>query len=282
MRTRQFSVLLAVALTAMCSGGLRADFNAQFVVDNFAGAGQRTWTFNSSTNPGLTERSFFNNSGIVPNRAAFAVSSAGFVGTQTGTHTFYSFCVNQNITTAATAGTATLNYNAATGVTRNASDQALTVGAAWLFQQYATGSLAGFSYNLALGTRNSDASLLQSAIYLLMNAGTTVATLNASTNTFVQAMLRANDTDTSYWLNTYNVNQRYNEIGDHAIFVMNIRNNIGVANQDHLYIVQATYGGGGSSDVPEPASLLLWTLGGLGLAYTSRARNRRLKKLALS
>ena len=280
MRTRQFSVLLAVALTAMCSGGLRADFNAQIVVDNFAGAGQSTWTFNSTNQPGGYERSFYHNSGIVPNRGAFAVNSTGFYGTQAGTNLFYSFCVNQNINTVATAGTATLNYNAATGVTQNASGQALTVGAAWLFQQYATGYLAGFSYNnmVGAGTRFSrDTNLLQSAINLLMSGGDIIG----STNTFVQAMLQANSS-ASYWLGTYNVNQRYNEIGDHAIFVMNIRNNGGVANQDHLYIVQANYGGGGSSDVPEPASLLLWTLGGLGLAYTSRARNRRLKKLALS
>ena len=34
-------------------------------------------------------------------------------------------------------------------------------------------------------------------------------------------------------------------------------------------------------NVPEPASVVLWTLGGLSLACTSRARNRRMKKLAL-
>jgi hypothetical protein len=35
-------------------------------------------------------------------------------------------------------------------------------------------------------------------------------------------------------------------------------------------------------DVPEPATMLLWTLGGLGLTGTTWARKRRMKKIALS
>jgi len=38
----------------------------------------------------------------------------------------------------------------------------------------------------------------------------------------------------------------------------------------------------GSGEVPEPATLLLWILGGLGLAGVSRSRQHRMKKLALS
>ena len=38
----------------------------------------------------------------------------------------------------------------------------------------------------------------------------------------------------------------------------------------------------GRGGVPESSTLLLWTLGGMGLVSTSRARKRRVKKLAYS
>jgi len=46
-------------------------------------------------------------------------------------------------------------------------------------------------------------------------------------------------------------------------------------------IYDVNYDPPGGGEVPEPATLLLWTLGGLGLAG-AKARQRRMKKLALS
>ena len=48
---------------------------------------------------------------------------------------------------------------------------------------------------------------------------------------------------------------------------------------DGVFLLFSNEGGGGGG-VPEPASLLLWTLGGFGLVGSSWARNRRMKKLA--
>ena len=44
--------------------------------------------------------------------------------------------------------------------------------------------------------------------------------------------------------------------------------------------IQAIYLSDNPGGVPEPATLLLWTLGGMGLAGTSWVRKRRMKKLA--
>jgi hypothetical protein len=88
----------------------------------------------------------------------------------------------------------------------------------------------------------------------------------------------------------------YTEIGDYLVFVMDLMDANGrhINMGDYLYLVRKSDSpdapirpdfpdiGNGNNDVPEPASILLWALGGLGLACTSRARNRRMKKLALS
>jgi len=74
-------------------------------------------------------------------------------------------------------------------------------------------------------------------------------------------------------------------MGDAKVFVM--RNNFdspittrgptdpnGAIRQDVLYVVRD----GGSADAPEPASILLWTLGSLGAAgaaYRKRRMNRK-------
>ena len=80
-----------------------------------------------------------------------------------------------------------------------------------------------------------------------------------------------------YLMSSYDPGQSYDLMGDYSVFVMRTTSTDGkIASQDFLILLEHE----GSPDVPEPATLLLWTLGGLGVAGTSWARKRRLAKAA--
>jgi hypothetical protein len=139
-------------------------------------------------------------------------------------------------------------------------------------------------------------------------------------NKYLQYLLAMNS-DQNYWRAAYDLVHNYAEIGDYLVFIMDMQNENGnhINIGDYLYLARKSDnpvgpirpnnpgggdggddpegpgtgggddgnggggdGGDGNSGVPEPATLLLWTLGGLGLTGTSWARNRRMKKLALS
>jgi hypothetical protein len=96
-------------------------------------------------------------------------------------------------------------------------------------------------------------------------------------NVYLDMLLQINP-DQSYWTTAYNANQRYDLIGDYSVFVMTVTLSNGARGQDFLYISKATTTGAGT---PEPASLLLWSLGGLGCLIASWKR-RRQKRLRLA
>ena len=278
MRTRHLLALLTVALTVTSSGLLRADFNPQDVV---AGFGSRT--FSAATGSAIRETSFTFT--YTPNIDAYAPTVYGspyFFGTRTiGENGFYTFCVDANVQPLG-SGTASLDYSPSTGLTRNDTGHAVNLGVAWLYTQYATGVLADFPYGTQPGNYprqgggniEPGGAMLFAAIQLLMYGTTTAQQIQNSSNQFIQSMLAVNS-NAAYWLQSYDLRIRNDYIGDYAVFVLNVH-----GGQDHLYIARADYGTTPDPEpVPEPAMLLLWTLGGMGLAGGSWTRKRRMMKL---
>ena len=260
MKTLKNSVLLAVALAAMSCGVVYAELTASEIVTGFNTNGG--WSFNSTG--GMYERRFYSSDTMPDIRAYSSVLGA------TG---IYAMCMSSG-SSAPSSGTARLNYDAATGFTRNRDGVALSVGGAVLYKMYATGALTSFDYSLAMNTgqRYSDAIDLRNAIYNLNNA-TSVNSLNWTSNKYLQYLLDIRN-DREYWILNYNTNLRYTELGDFAVFMMDT----GSASQTNLYISFASHTGSYENNgVPEPASLLLWTLGSIGTLGVSHFRKRNRK-----
>lgn len=162
----------------------------------------------------------------------------------------------------------------------------VTLGAAYLFKLYATGELASVSrfadfYSL---DRDTNVGLLREAIQALMNVDGSTAT--ADNNPYLAYLAESNNIET-YWTQTYYLNGQYVEMGDYVVFAMNVYNGeaftvggqpvvAGDVAQDLLYIARLERPS--PPDTPEPGTVLLWSLGGLGLAAASRIRKRRMKK----
>ena len=270
MKTLRFSTFLACALAVVSYGVALADLTPQQIKTQFDGLGANGWSFNSSQSP---EKVFSaTNAASVPDLSAYIASTRGSGGT--ANYSFYSFCANGALGSTA-SGTATLSYNPTTGVSQNASGGVLSVGAAYLYKQYATGQLASFDYATLPqnAPRSTDASLLASALSILMTRNVTTINNAVPTNKYIAAMLQVNTA--AYWANTYSLNQRYAEIGDYAVFIMNIRNASGASTQDFFYVAKADLGDGGQ--VPEPATLLLWSLGSIGTVGVGYYRQRNKK-----
>ena len=255
MKTLKIVVLLAIAFPLMNCGVVRADLTPGQIVSQFNSLGTYGWAFTSS---GSAPRQFTASStAFVPDLSAYASSTSS-------SFAFNSFCVNTSIA-AVSSGAAKLSYNPTTGITQNASGIALSVGGALLYQQYAAGVLPNASNTTTL------ASTIRS-----LNSATSINSLSWTTDTFLSYLLTLN-ADRNYWIGNYNVNQRYDEIGDYAVFIMNITNATGtIQYQDHLYVARADYGG--DKGVPEPATLLLWALGSVGALGVGKYRRIKNQK----
>ena len=168
----------------------------------------------------------------------------------------------------------TLSYNKVNDdqyFSATSENKKLSVGAALLYTMYATGQISP-----------ADELLFQRTILGLMGVtkpGTNYASQYVNgkwgTNEFLKAILAVSGENSAYLLSAYDPGIRYDYIGDYSVFVMNVTTQGGKDSQDFLIIQKHE-----NSDVPEPATLLLWTLGGLGVAGTSWARKRRLAKAA--
>lgn len=261
MKTTQFFSLTTAFLLATLgfAGIANADMNAQSIVNQFnAASGGSTMQFSYGSNYEikLTQRAGY----------GFADTSAYANGVTGGSNYYHTFCVEptQGVSTNMSA---TLNY--ANNKSTTTSGHSLSVGAAYLYSQFAAGTLSGYTYT-ASSARSTSNSYLRDAIRGLMG----VSTMNWN-NTFANVLLQINS-DKSFWSQTYNPNTYYDVIGNYSVFVMTSYNSGGGAGQDFLYVAKANP----SSDVPEPASVLLWGLGSFGVLAARRRAKQRRRQLA--
>ena len=171
-----------------------------------------------------------------------------------------------------------LNYES--DQTRTYNGNSLTVGVAWLYKEFAAGSLDGYYYDNIdpVNNRVNSAVMLQDAIWFLLGkTGNMFVSTGWTDNDFLQLLLSQPDYDQAFWLATYNPANNYSGLMEDAkVFVVNVNNTANPANvrQDVLYVVHD----GGGTLVPEPATLLLWTLGcigGMGVAYHNHRKSNK-------
>ena len=172
----------------------------------------------------------------------------------------------------------TLSYDSRNDTSRTSCENTLRLGVAYLYKEFADGSLAGYSYTYS-SERANDAVKLQDALWFLMGrTGYMVdRTTNWTTNPFLAHLLIENP-NPLFWTAAYDPTSNYDGLMEDAkVFVM-LTTNLPFARsavdpyQDLLYVYRAQ----GSSDVvPEPATLLLWTLGSLGTAAVAYRKRQR-------
>lgn len=260
---------LAFASLALVANSALAEFNASQYVSDF-----------NSMNGGQGARINYSSTGIAAERMVIQANGtsdfdlSAYSSSTGGSNYFLSFCVEptqdtQNIYKGS------LNYS--NGITKTTSNHVVSVGAALLYSQFASGQLPNY-FN---SSQSDNASYLRMALYHLMKIETGVTSWG--TNQYLGYLIDINS-DISYWTAAYDPNQYYEEIGNYAVFALNTYTSGNVHRQDFLYVTTADYGNGGGNggDVPEPATLLLWTLGGLGAAGASWRKRRNQQKARLA
>ena len=257
-----WNLLVVTLLLAFAQSSVYAELNANEIYT----------TFNSTNG----------NQGF---RFTYSVTSNGFValttqpgfahvnfdaymyGTTGGDDFFTTLCVEPDVAVVS-LGLGLLNYDTVNGISQTTLGQVLSLGAAFLYKQYATGELVVSS--------QADMAAYYAAMQVLMGNTTGVSW---GSNPYLSSLLDRTS-DNSYWMNVYKPAQSYTEIGNFCVFVMEVTDSSMSGNsQNFLYI---SSGNKPPFPVPEPATLLFWSLGlGLGGSWWVRQR-RRLKKLALA
>ena len=253
---------LSVVLISCLCGMSFADFNAATFVSEFnAKNNGQGFRFTYTTVNGEAQLTQVSGTASIDLSAYNSSKSTG------GTNYFRTFCnePNQGVSSIYKGS---LNYS--NGVTKNSEGKAVKLGTAVLYSQFAAGTLANYAYTGTSSTRTTDAGLLKTALQATMGV-TTVSNWNS--NKYLAQLLAINSSQ-SYWTGAYDPNKYYAEVGDYAVFAMNNYSSSGAAQQDFFYVTKANYDNG----VPEPATLLLWSVGGMSLAGASWRKRRITKK----
>lgn len=258
MKTKRFSLLsLAVLIVLIVSHvTAKADLNAQAIVNQF----------NSATGGNYMHFGHTFSAGAIAERLSgfgFADTSAYQQGVTAGSDYFLTFCVEPSEYTEPHMS-AKLNY--ANGMSQTTTGKTLTLGAAYLYKMFATGTLSGYDYTGTYQSRYDSYNTMWLALGTLMDNFQ-----NAwSGNQFLSQLLGVNSSE-SYWTQAYDPGKYYDIIGDYSVFVMNCYGPEELKDrQDFLYIAKAS----SSSSTPEPATVLLWGLGMLGAFGAVRSKGK--------
>ena len=291
MRQRCFfsASLSAVLFLITISGSVVADLSTQLIVDEFNSMNDdQGYLFRTSIiqtgssafyGPGSGEIRLLNNAdplaGQVPNLSAYQMGLTANNSPNAGLY-FQTFCIAPERTLEINDHLAgQLNYESNRTATHNG--KALPWGVAWLYKEFAAGTLAGYSYDNTdpVNNRVNSAVLLQDAIWFLM--GDTAYLIDSGTNwtnnIFLQHLNAIPGYSQAFWHSAYNPETNYDFMDDYKVFAMNVSivpNSPANVRQDVLYAIR--YNG---DLVPEPASLLFWVLGSLGVAGVA-CRKRRI------
>jgi len=267
--TKTLATLFAAILvaTVFCGNYSFADFDVSKILENFNNMNGNgvgfIFTFKEdSQGDKLTSKTDTANVNI---DSYTAPGSSGIDAS--GLSYFRSFCVEPRESVEGNL-VGTLNYELKdTGkgeewVTQTSRGDELTVGAAILYKEF------------AVGDRSADG--LREAILTLMGMITDTDWLD---NLHLRELLSKGSK--AEWMAHYDPG-RYEDtrglMGDYCVFVMTVvspDDSETPDRQDFLYIAKVDT----NTDVPEPASILLWTIGGLGVAGSSWVKKRRMKKL---
>ena len=150
----------------------------------------------------------------------------------------------------------------------------LSIGAAYLYKLYVTGEFGEFKPESEGGWWNYSQRDIGLAIrYLIHGTGTRTQgvyeLLNLLRNTQVEidgVMQPKGVTD--YWSTPYDPNATYSFMDDYVVYILNVWNETGDRSQDFLFATQR------QDHAPEPATILLWTLGTIGAVGYARRRSR--------
>ena len=183
-----------------------------------------------------------------------------------------------------------LAYDPQTGRTFDGTEAVptyLTLGAAWLYAQFVQGKLAkialpgGQEYDWTPG-------IFRNALDLLYNSTNSTDKWTNEYMIYLDSIMPQGVGGWD-WFGDYILGGEYDNIGfgDYYVFVMNVYDIPSITEQPTLgRYAGMLYAIPKNSDdpktTPEPATLLLWALGGLGLGGTSWLRRRNKKRLVLA
>lgn len=271
MGVKRIILYLPLALFAlgcpMAVGQENLQQQAQAAVDAFNGLnGGYGYRFGTSTHTGTWELNTYSGT-VTADLSAYSPLVAG------SADTWLSVCVEPGInppgqTDGAYGQLSFANHSTSTD---GNTVYKLTLGAALLYKQFATGQLAGFNYE---SLNYSEGENLEYAIQLLMGSSNKTSWTG---NAFLQ-YLNGIDSDHSHWMQTYDPGAYYDEIGYYGVFVVNSIDAYGYPSvktrqQDFLYLVgysQQPY----EVIVPEPSSIILFAGGLAGIAFFYRRRKK--------
>ena len=249
------------AATVFCGNFSFADFDARNIQENFDAMNSGDdfiFTFKADSQGGDILTSANGKDDVDVTAYNMQSGRSGFDSSQQSY--FRTFCVEPGATVRegeVLIGTLSYELKGSEMVTQTTEGNELTLGAAILYKEFAVGNRS------AVGLRD--------AILVLMGIN---SSNNWGTNEHL-AYLWGIASDSDVWTVNYDPAQYHAMIGDYCVFIMDVVSATDRRDrQDFLYIAKVNT----STDVPEPASILLWTLGGLGAVGTSWARKRRMKK----
>jgi len=272
------TLILAATVGLCCFTGLQnANADLQSIVDSFNTSQPKTVTITDHTA----------NKQTVESSTALDLSAYASHA-HIGNNVFYSFCAEPPLGDLPLnqALTATLSFSG--GKTYNTSGNsyngpgapwALNKGAAWLYMQYATGEIDPQT--------DAETQALKSAITaLVLESGAEngpewkgKVDYGGQPNPYLLMALQKFQTKAQLW-EDYIVGDA-NVTGNYAVFIMQLSDGGSTDYQDLLYIAPYTPDPTNNTpggEVPEPASVLFWTLGSIGALGTAwRRRTQRAK-----
>jgi hypothetical protein len=221
--------------------------------------------------------------GQTPDLSAYEIGLTANDGTGTDFY-FQTFCVAPEmpiISNMTLNGQLSYELNEAgtSNVTRVSNGTSLTGGVAWLYKEFAAGTLDGYFYNNAesVDNRVNSAVLLQDAIWFLMGYMNFMVDPDTDwdNNVYLQQLDNMVEYSREFWQSDYDFGANHVLMGDDKVFVMNVTValNAGNKSQDVLYVIRDN-----SNPVPEPASILFWMLGSLGAAGAAYRKRRTQNK----